>query len=156
MGNTTIGLELHSLNNLIRRYFDFASHKKEIETVTGNNGWIIGYLADNADKEIYQRDLEAQFTITRSTASKVVRLMEQKGLVQRQSVAHDARLKKLELTEKAWLLKGLMREDGERLEETLLNGFSDEEVKLLESFIQRMKENILTLVPNLFSTSKNS
>ena len=100
-----IGFELRSLNNLIRRYFEFSSHRKEIETITGNNGWIIGYLAENADKDIYQKNVEEYFTIARSTASKVLNLMEQKGLIQRQAVAQDKRLKKIVLTEKAWKIK---------------------------------------------------
>lgn len=142
MDKTEVGLELHSLNHLIRRYFDFSSHKKEIETVTGNNGWIICYLVQNADKDIYQKDLEDRFTVTRSTMSKVLGLMEQKDLIQRQPVAHDARLKKIVLTEKARTIKGLIREDTERMEEILATGFTDEEIKMLCSYIQRMKENI--------------
>jgi MarR family transcriptional regulator, transcriptional regulator for hemolysin len=142
MEKIRIGFELRSLNNLIRRYFEFSSHKKEIETITGNNGWIISYLAENADKDIYQKDLEKHFTITRSTASKVLTLMEQKGLIQRQAVAKDARLKKIVLTDKAWKLKGLMREDVVKLEQILTNGFTDQELKVLYSYIQKMKENI--------------
>lgn len=149
MDKVNIGFELHSLNNLIRRYFDFSSYKKEIDAVTGNNGWIIGFLADNVNRDIYQKDLEEQFTITRSTASKVLRLMEQKGLVERQSVAHDARLKKLVLTEKAWKLKGLMREDGDRMEQTLLKGFTCDEVTMLYGFIKRMKDNMSKSVPEI-------
>lgn len=136
------GLELRSLNNLIRRYFEFSSHKKEIETITGNNGWIIGFLAKNEDKDIYQRDIEEHFTITRSTTSKVLSLMEQKGLIQRQTVARDARLRKIVLTDKARKLKGLMWEDTVNMEQTLIKGFTDEETETLYSYIQRMKENI--------------
>ncbi|WP_444641710.1 MarR family winged helix-turn-helix transcriptional regulator [Caproiciproducens sp. R1] len=149
MEKMRIGLELRSLNNMIRRYFEFSSHKNEIETITGNNGWIIGYLADNPDKDIYQKDLEDHFTITRSTASKVLSLMEQKGLIQRQAVAQDARLKKLVLTEKAWKIKGLMREDAERMERTLTNGFTEEEVETLYSYLQRMRTNISNMNPAL-------
>lgn len=137
-----IGYELRSLNNLIRRYFEFSSHKKEIETITGNNGWIIGYLAENKNKDIYQKDIEDHFTITRSTASKVLGLMEQKGLIQRLSVAQDARLKKIVLTEKAKKIKGLMRSDVEKMEHTLMNGFTEEELRTLYMYIQRMKKNI--------------
>ena len=149
MEKMRIGLELRSLNNMIRRYFEFSSHKNEIETITGNNGWIIGYLADNADKDIYQKDLEDHFTITRSTASKVLSLMEQKGLIQRQAVAQDARLKKLVLTEKAWKIKELMREDAARMERTLTNGFTEEEVETLYSYLQRMRTNISNMNPAL-------
>lgn len=142
MKKVRVGVELRSLNNLIRRYFEFSSHKKEIETVTGNNGWIIGYLSDNRDRDIYQKDLEDHFTITRSTASKVLSLMEQKGLIQRQAVARDARLKKIVLTEKAGKLEGLMKDDVRKMERTLTEGFTEEEINTLVAYIRRMKNNI--------------
>lgn len=142
MRKIKIGMELRSLNNLIRRYFEFSSHKKEIETITGNNGWIIGFLSENEGREIYQKDLEDHFTITRSTASKVLSLMERKHLIQRQAVAQDARLKRIVLTEKAKKIAGLMCMDAERMERTLLQGFTGEEVKTLYSYLERMKKNI--------------
>jgi DNA-binding MarR family transcriptional regulator len=142
MEKERIGLELKSLNNLIRRYFEFSSHKKEIESVTGNNGWIIGYLANNAEKDIYQRDIENHFTITRSTASRVLSLMEQKGLIQRQAVTQDARLKKIVLTDKALEIRAVMVEDSDKLERTLIKGFREEEIEALLSYLKRLKENI--------------
>lgn len=140
-----IGLELRSLNNMIRRYFEFSSRKKEIDKITGNNGWIIGYLADNTNREIYQKDIEEHFTITRSTASKVLTLMEQKGLIQRQTVAQDARLKKIVLTEKAWKVREAMEEEGKNMERILLKGFAEEEIVELYAYLQKMKQNISTL-----------
>lgn len=144
MEEIRIGLGLRTLNNLIRRYFDFSSHKNEIETITGNNGWIIGFLGDNADagKDVYQKDIEDHFNITRSTVSNVLNLMEQKGLIQRQTVEQDGRLKKIVLTKKAEDIKELMKNDVDRLEHTLTDGFTDEELKLLYVYIQRMKENV--------------
>ena len=53
MNKMRVGRELRSLNNMIRRYFEFSSHRKEIETVTGNNGWIISFVADRAGQDIY-------------------------------------------------------------------------------------------------------
>lgn len=142
MEKDSIGMELRSLNNLIRRYFEFSSHKREIESVTGNNGWIIGYLAENADQDIFQKDIEDYFTITKSTASKVLSLMERKGLIQRQSVERDARLKKLVLTKKAWDISKTMRQDSEAFEKKLMSGFSQGEIDKLISYIRRMKGNI--------------
>lgn len=148
MERERVGLELRSLNNLIRRYFEFSSHKKEIESVTGNNGWIIGYLANNAAKDIFQKDIEEHFTITRSTASKVLSLMEQKGLIQRQAVSQDARLKKIVLTGKAQEIKKFMLEDAEKMEQILLMGFTSEEIETLHSYLKRMKRNISTSQEN--------
>jgi len=142
MRKKTIGFELRSLNNLIMRKFENSPTRKQVDSVTGTNGWIIGFLTENVDKEIYQKDLEEQFSITRSTASKVVILMEKKGLIERRGVPHDARLKKLILTEKAWEISELMIEDATQMEETLTEGFTQEELDLLISYIGRMKHNI--------------
>lgn len=142
MEKQSVGLELRSLNNLIRRYFEFSSHRKEIDTISGNNGWIIGFLAKNSGRDIFQKDLEEHFTITRSTASKVLSLMEQKDLIHRQAVAQDARLKKIVLTEKAEKVKELMSEDADRMEKVLVRGFSEEEKSILLSYLGRMKGNI--------------
>ena len=36
MEEIRIGLEFGKLNNMIKRYFEFSSHKSEVETITGN------------------------------------------------------------------------------------------------------------------------
>ena len=49
---------------------------------------------------MFQRDIEREFSITRSTVTNILQLMERKGYIERQSVPQDARLKRLVLTEK--------------------------------------------------------
>ncbi len=137
----SIGIELRYLNNLIRRYVNNNLNKRLIDSVTGTNGWIIGYIAEHGD--VYQKDLEAEFGITRSTASKVVSLMVQKGLIEHKSVPQDARLKKLVLTDKAIELSKLMQQDHEAIERTLKKGFTEEELDQLHTYMERMKQNIL-------------
>lgn len=144
MSKPAIGYELRVLNNLIKRYFDYSSNRSKIESATGNNGCIIGFIGECQDdgKDVYQRDIEQHFGITRSTVSSVIALMEQKGLIQRVSVKKDARLKKIILTQKAEDLKEVMRSDAVKMNQRLTKGFSDEELNTLNSFIQRMKQNI--------------
>ena len=142
MENVRIGLELRSLYNLIRRYFEFSTHKREIEKVTGNNGYIIGFLADNTEKNVYQKDIEDHFTITRSTASKVLTLMEKKELIKKEAVEQDARLKKIVLTKRAMEIRGIMLEDEKKMERNLIKDFTKEEIETLSSYITRMKENL--------------
>jgi DNA-binding MarR family transcriptional regulator len=137
-----IGIELRSLDNLFMRRFEQSEQKKQLDSITGTNGWIIAYLADNADKEIYQKDLEKQFSITRSTVSKVLNLMEKKGLIERRGVPGDSRLKKLVLTDKAWKISAVMRECGSQLEAALTKGFTQSELDSLYNYIQRMKDNM--------------
>lgn len=133
---------MRSLSHRIHRFFQNSPNKKTVETITGTNGWIIGYLADRQDKDVFQKDIEREFDITRSTASKVIDLMEQKGLVERQKVASDARLRKLVLTEKSLQLAELIAEDKKHLDEVLMRNFSEEEKEKLTEFITRMRKNL--------------
>ena len=137
-----IGREIRALDNLIKRFIDNQMNSAQITRITGSNGWIIGYLRDHSGKPVYQRDLEAEFNITRSTASKVVNLMEEKGLVRRESVPEDARLKKLTLTPKAVELGKVMERNREVVEARIVKGFTDEELDQLYSYIERIKKNV--------------
>ncbi len=141
MDNIFIGIRLRSLNNAIRRYLDRYTHSMHKDTITCSNAWIIGHLA-HAKGDVYQRDLEEQFGITRSTASKVLILLEKKGMIRREGVSHDARLKKLVLTEQALKIAAEMERNGKVMEAQLTKGFTDDELKLLISFISRMEANL--------------
>ena len=137
-----MGMKIHSLANMTMRYMESNSHKPLVDSITGTNGWIIGIIDHNKDKEIFQRDLEEKFGITRSTVSKVVNLMVQKGLLERSSVDYDARLKKLSLTDKSRELIEYMHEDNRKMDAVLLRGFSENEKAALSDYIQRMKNNL--------------
>ena len=63
--------------------------------------WVIGYLSEHEGKDVFQRDLEEEFSVRRSTATGILQLMEKNELITREPVSHDARLKKLVLTPKA-------------------------------------------------------
>lgn len=139
-----LGPELRRLSNLCSRYFEQTANRRMVDSITGTNGWIICYVARRIEKgeTVYQRDLEKHFGVTRSTASKVVNLMVQKGLIEQCSVTGDKRLRQLLLTERAWELKRLMDEDRDHFEGMLRQGFSKEELDMLFALIDRMQENL--------------
>ncbi len=137
-----IGMELKALNNLIRRYLEQSGNKKEIDRLTFTNAWIIGYIAEHMDTDVFQKDLEREFSITRSTASKVVKLMVQKGFIEQKGIPYDARLKKLVLTPKACEVFESMRSGSKKMETRLIQGFSEEELVNLRNYIERMKKNV--------------
>ena len=110
--------------------------------MTGTNGWIIAYIDRNSDKPVYQRDLEREFGITRSTASKVVILMEKKGFISHEAAEHDARLKRLVLTERSREIVSMMDADAKKTEKKLTAGFSDGELAALRGYLDRMIENM--------------
>ena len=142
MGEMYIGHELRIIQNLTKRLIENSPNKKQIDNITGTNGWIIAYLTDHSCCDVYQKDLEKEFGITRSTASKVITLMVQKGLVEHQPVPHDARLKKLVLTEKSQELSELIKKDHKQIEAKLTKGFSDKELEVLKGYLERIRTNL--------------
>ena len=90
--------QIRRVDNLILRYQNELCRAQGIEDVTLMHGWILGYLSGNAERDIYQRDIEREFSITRSTVTNILQLMEKKGYIRRESVPQDARLKRLMLT----------------------------------------------------------
>ena len=139
-----IGNDVRILSHQIHRWIENAPNKKKIDSVTGANAWIIGYISDKTDnnEDVFQKDLESCFEITRSTASKVVNLMVEKGLIERQSVPWDARLKKLVLTDRAREVNKLMVEDFTEVEKILAKGFSEQEMKQFFDYMHRMQKNM--------------
>ena len=132
-----IGFAVRVLSNLIKRDVEKSKVRLGLDPVTVVNGWAIGYLFENRDKDIFQKDFENHFSIRRSTASNILKSMEQKGLIQRISVENDARLKKIVLTEKAVEIhKKIIEEIFER-EKRLRQDISKND---LETFFKVMKK----------------
>ena len=141
----SVGKAVRSLNNKIMRRFDANRPDKEfLERITGTNRWVIGYLAQKRREGqlVCQRDLEEAFGVTRSTVSKVLDLMERKGLIERRSVERDGRLKEIALLPKALELSEKMRAYAEGVEREITAGFTPEEIDSLFDYIERIKRNL--------------
>ena len=61
----------------------------------------MGFIMDNGGRPVYQKDIEAEFNIRRSTATRLLQSMEHKDLIMREPEENDGRLKRIRLTEKA-------------------------------------------------------
>ena len=94
-----IPAQIRRVDNLIFRKINQFHRENEVEDVTPMHEWILSYLFWHRDEPVYQRDIEREFSITRSTVTNILQLMERKGYIRRLSVPQDARLKQLVLTE---------------------------------------------------------
>lgn len=97
-----IGFEIKCVNNLIRRKIDSRFQENGMTEVVGMQGPMLGYIYENSRmRDVFQRDIEKEFNIRRSTATVMLQNLEQKGFLVREAVDYDARLKKIVLTDKA-------------------------------------------------------
>ena len=141
--NSRIGFEIKTITNLVKRQIDSSNVIKDLDNMTGMHGWIIGYLYNKSQQgDVYQRDLERQFSIRRSTATKLLQLMEKNGLIKRLAVDFDARLKKLVLTDKAIAIHQLVEKEIDKTEARLTKGFTQQEKDTLVVLLDRIKDNM--------------
>ncbi len=137
-----VGREIRILSNLLAREFHSEMSALGVDRLTAVNSWILAYLSYNSDKTIYQRDIEREFSIARSTVTQLVKLMEKKGLIERSDDKSDGRLKSLKLTEKGEQIHTVAREGMARLERRLCSSLSRQEIEAFISTAEKMKQNL--------------
>ncbi len=142
MHEKRIGVAIRAVSNRIRRHMDNTAVKNDIDALTGMHGYIIGFLAHRKDEKIYQRDIEREFSIRRSTASQILQRMERNGLIVRESVQQDARLKCICLTEKALSLHCRVEEEHAALEACMKRGLSHTELTTFFKVIEKIQKNL--------------
>lgn len=111
--------------------------------LTGVQSRVMHYiLVKCTDGPVFQRDLEKAFGLSRSTATGTLQLMEKNGLILRESVANDARLKSLIPTEKAARLDAQVGEYIRQTEQCLIHGLSSAQLALFMEVAAQMSENL--------------
>lgn len=131
--------ELKTLDNLIHRHGD--AHMRALEggmQLTRLHHWIIGFLY-HREGDVYQKDIETEFKISRSTTSSVISLMERKGLLTRESVLSDARLKKIVLTDKAVKMHKRQMADMQRVDAIIEGALTPAEKKLFMACMAKIR-----------------
>ena len=137
-----LGFEIGRTSRLIKRVLDNNSQKEYIDKLTGTHGWALGYLHRNRDRDIFQKDFEKEFDIRRSTASHILSLMEENGMITRESVSYDARLKKIVLTEKAMNIEEEVMQFFDKLEQEFEKNITKEELEIFYSVLDKINDNI--------------
>ena len=137
-----LGKAIHELDNLIFRNMLAQGRKYGYDQVTVMNGWIVKYLVLNQDKDIFQKDIEKEFGITKSTVAGIIKLMEKKGFIERISVPRDARLKKLVLTDKGREYEDKMGTQFRLDEQMYRENITDEELCIFIRVLNKIKQNV--------------
>lgn len=139
---TRYGRRIICLSNRIKRETQKLECMQSLDKVSGQNGFILVYIHKHKDEKVYQKDIESHFGITRSTASKVVTLMEQKGMLKRIASDDDARLKQLVLTEEAESIVLEVEKGMDEFDKKLVSNLSNSEKETLLALIEKMERSI--------------
>lgn len=140
-----VGYKLRLLHNQIHNHME--NQKKQNKCSIGNltrmQRFTIGFLYRHSEEEIYQKHLETEFAISRATASNMLSVMERKGLITREPVEHDARLKKIVLSDQAKQLHRQVEQDIREMEQLLTKGLSYDDKQQLHQYLDVMIQNLV-------------
>lgn len=145
--NKRPGKELLTLNRSINKQINLISREvfeeNALPLLSPLEAWIIGYLYRNQGKACYQKDVEAEFHVSRSTVTRTVQNMEKLGLLERATNGQDQRMKQVRITPKAAQLHENLHADiFRRVDERIMEGISEEDMETFYRVLEQMKENL--------------
>ena len=139
-----IGRKFKKITSLIRLNVGRSETFSSNPELTNVTGWTIGFICKRTEKGIdtFQKDIEKEFKISRSTASGLLNNMEEHGYIYREVSTIDSRLKLIHLTDKSVVLHNKVLETFDNIERTLLRGFSQKEREELFNYLLRVEANL--------------
>ena len=132
-----IGRSVRQIQNDIIGYF----RRQPSLGVTRMQGWVIGYI-NCAEKKVYQKDIEKEFCICRSTATDLLVQMENAGLIERIPETHDKRLRRIVLLDRGIAICDEMKQQKELLELKMKKGLSNEELDSFYATVDKICANL--------------
>ena len=135
-----IAKKINILAKRIHRTIDREASKYGI---TGVQGRILGFISHNSkNRDIFQKDIEEELDIRRSSVTSVLQLMEKNGFIERVSVSEDARLKKLIITEKGAKIQKSIYDFILSFEKSFRDELSVDEMTILISLLDRLSTRV--------------
>lgn len=132
------GRYVSKLSNKLRRRIDMFSSRGEF---SGAQGRTLHFLLSQTD-DIFQKDIEEEYSIRPSTATELLKQMEKNGLITREPVEYDSRLKRIVVTEKALTYREQVIRDLEGLDQVLTRGISGEDLEIFFEVMEKMLDNL--------------
>lgn len=115
-----------------------------IEFMGGPQGQVIRFLdrREHVQELTLIKDIEQEFKITKSVASNLVKRMVQNGLVELEVSPSDKRAKFVHLTEKSRSQMKQVKSFFDRMNRSLLDGISEENLAIFEEVMGQLQANV--------------
>lgn len=134
--------EIRRTANLIKRRLIAAGAEISEDALTGEQGVLLGWIMQHREQDVFQRDIEQAFKIRRSTATVLLQSMEGKEIICRTPVEYDARLKKIEVTEKGINYATQMKKSIDVMEMQLQTDITEEEKEIFLRVLAKINQNL--------------
>lgn len=138
--DTKGGYLISRIKQMGTRLFDRMLAEADIDAFNGAQGRILYVLWQQDGITISQ--LSAQTSLANTTLTSMLDRMELNGLIRREPSPRDRRALLIRLTEKARSLQGDYDRISQQMNQRYYLGFSEEEVRQLEGYLQRILDNL--------------
>ena len=129
---------ISKLSNKLRRRIDAFSRK---DNFSGSQGKVLHFiLAQNTD--VFQKDIEEEYSLRPSSATELLKKMELNGLIYREPMPNDARMKRIVVTEEATQYKDIVWKHITDLENELIRDIPPEDMAVFFRVIEKMMDNL--------------
>lgn len=143
--NMHTGRLVRMLNHQLKRNQKPEKPEEAVEDdeLTPMQRHILNYiLLETLHRDIYQKNLEEEFQVRKSTVSGILKLIEKNGFIYRESVKEDARLKRILPTKKAEALRPSILEHIHETEIRMTEGVSEQDLFLCKKVLYQMCQNL--------------
>ncbi|MCR1850334.1 MarR family transcriptional regulator [Paeniclostridium sordellii] len=138
-----LGLDISKINHIISRKMDASVINAIDDNLTISQAYVIDFISiEGKNKEIFQKDLEREFDLKRSSVSLMLNNMEKSDLIERVPVTEDARLKKIVLTEKSKKIYEKISIAIDSIENRLSEDITQEEIAVFQIVLEKIRNNL--------------
>ncbi|CEP81940.1 MarR family transcriptional regulator [Paraclostridium sordellii] len=138
-----LGLDISKINHIISRKMDASVINAIDDNLTISQAYVIDFISiEGKNKEIFQKDLEREFDLKRSSVSLMLNNMEKSELIERVPVTEDARLKKIVLTEKSKKIYEKISIAIDSIENRLSEDITQEEIEVFQRVLEKIRNNL--------------
>lgn len=138
-----IGYIIKELSRLIdRSIYQKSMRGTNGDSATAMHGWMIGYLYHRKGEEVFQKDMEADFHMAKSSVTAALQGLEKGGYIKRVPVERDGRLKKIVLTREGERFHQNVEVAILDMEQHLTDGLDSEQITMFFATLDQIKSNL--------------
>ena len=141
VGRDDLGFKIKTISKLLTQNMNNSITSLDL---TSSQARVLGYLCCRTERQetVYPRDIERHFRFTHPTVSGLLQRLETKGYLSSEPSTEDRRCKQILVTKRAMEAHQQVLDQLAASEQRLVSDMSRAEITQLQSFLDRMIQNL--------------
>lgn len=140
--NLSVGLKIKIISELISKYVNNSFRARKLD-LTFQQTNVLRYLCKKPGYTAPLKEIEKDFGAAQATMAGLIVRLEEKDLVTTSYRPDDRRIKMVTISEKGQKMIRKMMEYRQKMEDMLISGLSEQEVKSLNHSLDTIYDNLI-------------